>query len=69
MKRYRVHINEVHCSTREVEAESAEDAIKKCNEDLDTEISLEYSYTLDSHDDMYVESYCPDTNTWDEEKS
>jgi hypothetical protein len=46
---FHVEIREVHVSTRAVEADSAEEAIRKVKdcEELE-EISCEYSHTLDS---------------------
>lgn len=49
MATFHVEVREVHVSTRAVEAESAEEAIRKVKncEDLE-EVSCEYSHNLDS---------------------
>ena len=45
--KWTVRIPEVHISIREIEAETEDKAIEIALEDLDTEISHEYSHTLD----------------------
>ncbi len=47
-KKYIVGIREVHVSSREVWANSPEDAKEIAGEDLDTEVMLEFSHVLDS---------------------
>ena len=45
--KWTVRIPEVHISIREIEAETEDKAIEMALEDLDTEVSHEYSHTLD----------------------
>ena len=45
--KWTIQIPEVHYSIREVEADTEEEAIDKALEDLDNEVHLEYSHTLD----------------------
>ena len=45
--KWTIQIPEVHYSIREVEAETEEEAIEMALEDLDTEVNVEYSHTLD----------------------
>jgi predicted transcriptional regulator YheO len=44
---YRVGVREVHVSTREIDAESPEEALDKVQEDEGEEVMCEYSHTLD----------------------
>ena len=44
--KWTVQIPEVHISTREIEAETEDKAIEMALEDLDTEVSHEYSHTV-----------------------
>lgn len=46
-KLYYVHIREVHVSTREVEADSPEEALEKVKDGDGEETMCEYSHTLD----------------------
>ena len=48
-KKYIVGIREVHVSHREVEADSPEEAINIAKRDLDTEVMLEYSHTMEEN--------------------
>ena len=52
--KWTVHIPEVHISIREIEAETEDQAIEMALEDLDTEVSHEYSHTLDRE---YIEAF------------
>ncbi len=49
MPKFHVHIREVHVSTREIEAESAEEALRIIvdGEEDGEEVMCEYSHTLD----------------------
>jgi len=46
MPKFHVNVREVHVSTHEVEAESAEEAIRKVKNQESDEITCEYSHTL-----------------------
>jgi O-phosphoseryl-tRNA(Cys) synthetase len=52
MPTFRIAVREVHISTREIEAETAEEALRlyKEGEDEGDEISCEYSHTLEGDD-------------------
>jgi predicted transcriptional regulator YheO len=45
--KYLVEIREVHVSTREVEADSAQEALELTSDGAGDEMMLEYSHTLD----------------------
>ena len=46
MPKFHVNVREVHVSTHEVEAESAEEAIRKVKDQDAEEVVCEYSHTL-----------------------
>ncbi len=46
MPKFHVNVREVHVSTREVKAESAEEAIRKVKDQDAEEVVCEYSHTL-----------------------
>lgn len=55
MPKFNVLIREVHVSTREIEADSPEEAIRLVEEGEGDEVMCEYSHTLDP-DTWTVES-------------